>query len=68
MRTPAELRPKVMTAVMTLATMAGPLGFLAAGYALRHVALGSFFIGLPALLTLGSLAFAGVAAQRHQRE
>ena len=54
-RTPAELRPKVMTAVMTVATMAGPFGFIAAGYLLRHVSLGSFFIGLPALLTLGSL-------------
>jgi MFS family permease len=59
-RTPAELRPKVMTAVMTVASMAGPLGFIAAGYALRNVAIGSFFIVLPALLTLGSLAFASV--------
>src|SRR6059058_4423450 len=59
-RTPAELRPKVMTAMMTVATMAGPFGFIAAGYLLRHVSLGSFFIGLPALLTLGSLAFAAV--------
>jgi len=66
-RTPAELRPKVMTAVMTIATMAGPLGFLAAGYALQHIAVGSFFIGLPALLMLGSLAFAGVLL-RHQRD
>jgi MFS family permease len=66
-RTPAELRPKVMTAVMTIATMAGPLGFLAAGYALQHVAVGSFFIGLPALLAIGSLAFAGVLL-RHQRD
>jgi MFS family permease len=59
-RTPAELRPKVLTSVMTVATMAGPLGFVAAGYALQHVALGAFFIGLPALLTLGGLAFAAV--------
>ena len=65
-RTPAELRPKVMTAVMTIATMAGPFGFIAAGYLLRHVSLGSFFIGLPALLMLGSLAFAGVLL-RNQR-
>ena len=60
MRTPAELRPKVATAFMTIATMAGPLGFLVAGYLLRNVALGSFFLGLPALLTIGSLAFAAV--------
>ena len=59
-RTPAELRPKVMTAVMTVATMAGPFGFVAAGYVLQHVALGPFFLGLPALLTLASLAFAAV--------
>jgi predicted MFS family arabinose efflux permease len=66
-RTPAELRPKVMTAVMTVATMAGPFGFIAAGYLLRHVSLGSFFIGLPALLTLAGLAFAGVSL-RHPRD
>ena len=65
-RTPAELRPKVMTAVMTVATMAGPLGFIAAGYALRHVALGSFFLVLPALLTLCSLGMAAVLL-RHVR-
>ena len=66
MRTPAELRPKVFTGFMTLATMAGPFGFIAAGYILRRVALGHFFLGLPALLTLGSLAFAAVLL-RHQR-
>jgi len=66
-RTPVELRPKVATAFMTLATMAGPLGFIAAGYALRHVALGHFFIALPALLMLGGLAFAGVLL-RQQRD
>jgi MFS family permease len=59
-RTPAELRPKVLTAVLTIATMAGPFGFVVAGYTLRYVSLGSFFIGLPALLTLGSLAAAAV--------
>ena len=67
-RTPAELRPKVMTAVMTVASMAGPVGFIAAGYALRHVALGAFFIGLPALLTLGSLAFAAVVLRDSNTE
>jgi MFS family permease len=66
-RTPAELRPKVMTAVMTIATMAGPFGFIAAGYLLRHVALGPFFVGLPALLTLGGLLFAAVLL-RHREE
>jgi hypothetical protein len=66
-RTPAELRPKVMTAVMTVATMAGPFGFLAAGYALQHVTLGRFFLVLPALLTLASLALAA-ALLRHRED
>jgi MFS family permease len=65
-RTPAELRPKVMTAVMTVASMAGPFGFIAAGYALRHVDLGPFFLVLPALLTLCSLGMASVLL-RHAR-
>jgi MFS family permease len=60
MRTPVELRPKVLTGFMTVATVAGPLGFIAAGYLLLHVTLGPFFIGLSALLLLGSLAFATV--------
>jgi predicted MFS family arabinose efflux permease len=59
-RTPVELRPKVMTAVMTVATLAGPFGFIVAGYVLRHAALGAFFVGLPALLTLGGLVFAAI--------
>jgi MFS family permease len=63
-RTPAALRPKVMTAVMTVATVAGPLGFLAAGQALRHVSFGTFFLVLPALLALGGLAFASVLLRR----
>jgi MFS family permease len=67
-RTPAELRPKVMTAVMTVATMAGPLGFITAGYLLRHVQLGSYFIGLPALLLFGGLAFAAVLLRHSDTE
>jgi hypothetical protein len=59
-RTPEALRPKVITAVMTVATMAGPLGFLAAGEALRAVSLSTFFVVLPTLLVLAGLAFAAV--------
>jgi MFS family permease len=59
-RTPEALRAKVMTAVLATATVAGPLGFLAAGEALRYVSLGVFFLVLPALLTLGSAAFSAV--------
>ena len=59
-RTPEALRPKVMTAVMTVATLAGPLGFVAAAQALRYISLSTLFVVLPALLTLGALAFAAV--------
>ncbi|HEY7397768.1 MAG TPA: MFS transporter [Gaiellaceae bacterium] len=59
-RTPEALRPKVLTAVMTVATLAGPLGFVVAGEALRYVPLSHFFVVLPALLTLGGVAFAVV--------
>jgi len=59
-RTPVELRPKVMTSVMMVATLAGPLGFLAAGLALRHVSLSAFFLVVPALLVLASLGMAAV--------
>jgi MFS family permease len=59
-RTPAALRPKVMTAVMTVATMAGPLGFFGAGEALRVVSVQTLFLVVAAALTVGALAFATV--------
>jgi predicted MFS family arabinose efflux permease len=59
-RTPPALRPKVMTSVMTVATLAGPLGFLAAGEALRYVSLSTLFVAIAAGLTVGGLVFAAV--------
>jgi predicted permease len=59
-RTPQALRPKVMTAVMTVATIAGPLGFFGAGEALRWISVQSLFLVVAAALTAGGLAFAGV--------
>jgi MFS family permease len=59
-RTPEALRAKVITAVFSVATIAGPLGFLAAGEALRYVSLSTFFVVVSALMTLGGLAFAAV--------
>ena len=59
-RTPAALRPKVMTAVMTVATLAGPLGFIAAAEALRYVSLTALFVAIAAALTFGGLVFAAV--------
>jgi MFS family permease len=59
-RTPPALRPKVLTAVMTVATIAGPLGFFAAGYALRWLSAQELFVVVAAALTLGGLAFAAL--------
>src|SRR5439155_183793 len=49
-RTPPELRPKVMTAVMTIATVAGPPGSLSAGFALGHVSVYLVFFVIAAAL------------------
>lgn len=59
-RTPAALRPKVMTAVMTLSSAAGPLGFLAAGESLRFISLTTLFVLVAAGLTALGLAAAAV--------
>jgi hypothetical protein len=66
-RTPEALRPKVLTAVMAVTSMAGPLGFVVAGESLRFVPLSTFFFVLPALILLGSLTFAGVVLRRRKR-
>jgi MFS family permease len=65
-RTPQALRPKVMTAVMTVATVAGPLGFLAAGEGLRVVSLRVVFLAVAGGMTLGGLAFAAVLLRRSE--
>lgn len=62
-RTPAALRPKVMTAVMTISGIVGPLGFLAAGFGLQYVSLTFVFAAVAAGFTVGALAFS--AAVRH---
>ena len=59
-RTPAALRPKVLTAVMTVASLAGPLGFLAAGEALRGISVETLFLVIAAVLFAGGLLFARV--------
>jgi len=59
-RTPVELRPKVMTAVMTVASLAGPLGFIAASQAIGRVSIYTVFFVIAAALTAGGFAFAAV--------
>jgi predicted permease len=57
-RTPAALRPKVMSAVMTVALLAGPVGYLAAGQAISRISIYTLFLIIAAALTAGSVAFA----------
>jgi MFS family permease len=57
-RTPAALRPKVMSAVMTVALLAGPLGYLIAGQAISRISIYTLFLIIAAALTVGSVAFA----------
>jgi predicted MFS family arabinose efflux permease len=57
MRAPEALRPKVMTAVMTISGIVGPLGFLAAGVGLQYVSLTYVFVIVAAGFTVGAIAF-----------
>ena len=65
-RTPEVLRPKVITAVMTISVVIGPLGFLAVGQALQYVGMPVVFLAIATGFTLGALAFA--AALRRGEE
>ncbi len=66
-RPPEALRPKVITAVMTIAVMIGPLGFLAVGQALQYVGMPVVFLAIAAGFTVGALAFAA-ALRRGEEE
>ncbi len=65
-RTPASLRPKVMSAVLTCATLAGPLGFLGAGEALRWISVQALFVIVAAMLTIAALALAVVLLRERE--
>jgi hypothetical protein len=56
-RTPEALRPKVMTAVMTISGIVGPLGFLAAAQSLQYVSLTIVFLVVAVGFTIGAVAF-----------
>jgi predicted MFS family arabinose efflux permease len=60
-RTPEALRPKVMTAIISLHTVAAPLGFIVAGQILERWGVDPVFFGVAAGVTLLSLAFATIA-------
>jgi MFS family permease len=63
-RTPAALRPKVLTASFTLSMLAGPLGLAVAGPALEALGTQPVLAAIAALWSAAAVAFAFVARQR----
>ena len=56
LKAPAALRPKVMTAYVTMTTLAGPAGLAAAGPSVQAFGLRSVFVGIAAAFTVGTVA------------
>lgn len=63
-RTPVELRPKVMTALVSVSTLASPLGFLAAGQLLGEWEPTRVFGAAAAGMTATALVFAAIALRK----
>ena len=66
-RTPTELRPKVMTALISVSTLSAPLGFLAAGQLLGAWEPTRVFAAAAVGMTATALVFAAIAL-RHRAE
>ena len=67
-RTPEALRPKVMTAVLTIAMLAGPIGLVAAGPLLEAFGTRTVFAIIAAGMTVFALYFASVALRFGPRD
>jgi MFS family permease len=67
-RTPEALRPKVMTAVLTIAMLAGPIGLVAAGPLLEAFGTSAVFVIIAAGMTVFALYFASVALRFGPRD
>ena len=59
-RTPESLRAKVMTAVISVNTIAAPLGFLVAGQVLEHWGVVPLFSAVVVGITLMAMVFAAI--------
>jgi len=68
MRTPAPLRPKVMTAYMTMHTLAGPVGLALAGPSVQAFGLKPVFVAIAVTFTLGAGVLALVLARRGREQ
>jgi MFS family permease len=63
-RTPADLRPKMMTALITVSTLTAPLGFLVAGQLLEPWGVLHVFAAVAVGMTGTALVFAAIAFRR----
>ena len=66
-RTPPDLRPKMMTALISLSTLSAPAGFLVAGQLLEPWGVEHVFAAVAIGMTGAALAFAAIAL-RHRDE
>ncbi len=66
-RTPAELRPKMMTALISVSTLSAPLGFIVAGQLLDPWGATNVFAAVAIGMTSTALVFAAIAL-RHRDE
>ena len=66
-RTPVELRPKMMTALISVSTLSAPLGFIVAGQLLEPWGAPNVFAAVAVGMTATALVFATIAL-RHRDE
>ncbi len=64
LRTPAALRPKVMTAYMTMHTLAGPVGLALAGPSVQAFGLKPVFVAIAVTFTFGAAVLAIILVKR----
>jgi MFS family permease len=63
-RTAADLRPKMMTALITVSSLSAPLGFVAAGQLLEPWGVARVFAAIAIGMTATALVFAAIALRR----
>ena len=68
MRTPAALRAKVMTALVTFVVLAGPVGLAAAGPVIEWLGPRPFFLVVAAGMSATALYFVSVALRADRAE
>ena len=66
-RTPVDLRPKMMTALISVSTLSAPVGFLVAGQLLEPWGVERVFAAVAIGMTASALGFAAIAL-RHRDE